>query len=106
MCTAEAGPIAYPLGGTRSIHDWGGGPTELHIANPKTYMSLKFAPPPPPKKKTPGIKIFHPKKLQDLNNTVNTDLFNQTDFKTSKKYVTDLLTQKNTKGVNFKPKNM
>ena len=32
-----------PQGGTRSIHDRGGGdPTELHITNPKKYTSLKF----------------------------------------------------------------
>ena len=33
------------LGGTRTIHDGGGGgwgQTELHIANPKKYTSLKF----------------------------------------------------------------
>ena len=28
-------------GGTRSIHD-GGGPAELHIANPKKYTSQTF----------------------------------------------------------------
>ena len=41
--------------------------------------------------------------MQDLN--TNADLCNQTDFKRPKKYVKELLTQKNLEGVNFQPKN-
>ena len=52
-----------------------GGQMELHIANPKKHMSLKFS-----AKKIPGIKNFNPKntRLQYLN----TELFKQTDLKT------------------------
>ena len=52
-----------------------GGLKELHIANPKKYMSLKFYYAP----KIPGIQMFNPKNTR-LKST-STGLFNQADFK-------------------------
>ena len=62
--------MQYPRGDTRSIHGgWGGGgrggPTELHIANPKKYISLKFY-----TQKNTWHQNFQPKKLQDLKTSV------------------------------------
>ena len=78
----------------RDYHDAWRGPPELHIANPEKYLRLKFY--------TQNNTWHQNIRLKYLN----TDFFNQTDFKTKKTYVTDLLTQKNTKGVNFNPKDM
>ena len=49
---------AGPRGGTLSILDGGGGPTELHITNPRKYRAWNLTP-----KKIPGIKISYPKKI-------------------------------------------
>ena len=63
--TAKIKRVALgPRGGTRSIHDGGrgggGGPTELHIANPqRTHKPKNFRPP-----KIPGNKISSPKKYK------------------------------------------
>lgn len=48
---------AGPRGGTLSILDGGGGPTELHITNPRKYRAWNLTP-----KKIPGIKISYPNK--------------------------------------------
>ena len=48
-------------------------------------------------------KFYTPKKLSNKisypKEYLDTDLFNQTEFQDLKKYVTDLLTQKNSEGV-------
>ena len=56
-------------------------------------MSLKFY-----AQKVLGIKMFNP-KIQDLNTSILISSIKQT--LRPKKYLTDLLTQKNTGGVNF-----
>ena len=68
------------------MHDGGGGgggggagsPTELHIANPKKYTSLKFYTP-----KNSWHLNFLSKKIR--LKYLNTDLFYQTDFENQKK---------------------
>ena len=65
-------PGPWGKGGNRSIHEVVG-LTGFHIANPKKYMSLKFY--------TQKINLL-PQKIQELNTSVNTYLFHQTDFKT------------------------
>ena len=62
-----------PGGGVLAACMTMGGPTELHIENPKIYMSLKFY-----AQKITGIKIFYPKKYK--TKYLNTELFNQTDL--------------------------
>lgn len=48
---------------------------ELHNANQKIYMILKFY-----IQRLPGIKIYHPKKYK--TKSLNTNLFNKIDVKT------------------------
>ena len=73
--------------GTCRIHDRGG-LTELHIAKPKIYMSLK--------RYTQQNTWHHNFLTYSIKQTL----------KAKKKYVTDLFTQKDTKDVNFQPKKM
>ena len=68
--------LCTPQGGrTCSMHDWGRGVWQSFILQtPQKYTNLKFY----TQKKIPNIKISYPPPKKKLN----TDLFNQTDFKT------------------------
>ena len=71
---------AGPRGGTLSILDGGGGgPTELHITNPRKYRAWNLTP-----KKISGMKISYPKKILIYS------------IKQRKKSLWNLSTQKNT----------
>ena len=81
-----------PRGNTCRIHHRGVGVTELHIVNPKKkYLSLKFN-----VQKNTWHQNFLPKKLQDLNTSIL--IYATKQNLRPKKYVTDLLTQKNYRG--------
>ena len=72
-CQPRIDAIGIPWWGTCSKHDRGGEPTDLHIANPKKYMGLKFY-----TQKYLASKFSTQKKIQDLNTSI------MTDFKTYK----------------------
>ena len=96
----DISPMQGPQGGTCCIRDRGGGGSDRgSYCEPKKIhdWAWNFKP-----KKIPGIKIFYPKNTR-LNTSILMYSIKQT-LRPKKKYVKNLLTQKNTEGVNFQPK--